>query len=129
MANIVLKNANGENVVYKGITSIKFNTEDGTEVEFVEQATQYVQSNYIEQTLLMTNWSGTTYTLTFDTYLNTQAVQIGIPPESSLPNAKLLIQNPLRISHLEKTSSSLTLTISALKPPTSDLIVALWGLQ
>jgi hypothetical protein len=36
MANIVLKNAQGENIVYKNITSIHLNTEEGTIVEFVD---------------------------------------------------------------------------------------------
>lgn len=129
MANIVLKNAQGENIVYRGITSIKFNTEDGTETEFVEQATQYVQGDYVQETLYLADWNGTTYTLTYSTYLNTATVQLGIPPDSSLFNAKLLIQHALNVSHIEKTDTALTLTISALKPPTSDLTIALWGLK
>lgn len=70
MANIVLRNAAGENVTYKGITSIIFNTDDGSTVEFVEGSRTYVLGKYTEYTLTLDKWNGTTYTLTTTDYLN-----------------------------------------------------------
>lgn len=128
MANIVLKNASGEDIIYKGITSIKLNTEDGSVAEFVESPIVHVIGDYVEFTLLLDNWNGTTYTITTSEYVNITDVQLGIPPNSSLSNARMLIQSCLTIPGLESDESSTTIRIGAVKAPTSDVTVAIWGL-
>lgn len=126
MANIMLKDANGNDVVYKNITSIKLNTEDGSVVEFVEQPMNYVVGNYTEKTLLLENWNGTSYYLDIPEFVNLYDVQIGIPPNSSAPNARMLIESCLSVPEVTSNDSGTSLKISALKAPTTDVIIAVW---
>lgn len=126
MANIVLRNAAGENVTYKGITSIIFNTDDGSTVEFIEGSRTYVLGKYTEYTLTLDKWNGTTYTLTTTDYLNVVDAQLGIPPNSSLDNAQTIIHSCLTIANIENNESNTVFTIGAVKAPTKDVTIAIW---
>lgn len=130
MANIVIKDKMGNNQIYKGITTITLQTEDGNVVDFVEGPKEYVSGNYVEQTLLLSNWNGTSYTLTLNNIssLVAENVQLGIPPTSSLSNACALIESGLTIAKIETSSSTATFIINAFKAPRIDLNIAIWGI-
>ncbi|MBQ8331127.1 MAG: hypothetical protein IJX94_01340 [Clostridia bacterium] len=102
-------------------------------------ATVYVVGNPVEFVLSKDLWNGTIYTITTTEYGEVGALQLGIPPTSSMANANRLIRCALTIPQITNTridtdgddvkeTNQATITISAVTAPDEDVTVAIWGL-
>lgn len=140
MADIFLINKYGEPQVYSGISCVKFKNSDGGVSEFYSRKNNYVVGTPINITIPVSEWSGTKYTFEVSEFGPIENLQIGIPVESSIENAQIIMECALTIpywrnSYLDKdddgiaeTYSCSTISISALKTPTKDIAVCIWGL-
>lgn len=141
MANIVLKDAQGQDKIYNGITSIVLPTTDGKTATFIEQtAPNYVTGSYVLTVLKADQWTEEmTYTITTDSYgvlpLN---LQMGLPPVLNNPmNAKIIVENVVVISKIQNYATSFdssiydhsVITFSAMEIPKEDILVAIWGIE
>ena len=101
--------------------------------------TVYVVGNPVEFVLSKDGWNGTIYTITTEEYGVVGDLQLGIPPNSTMPNAQRLIQCALTIPQISnvmvdndgdevKETNRATITISAVTAPTEDVTIAIWGL-
>ena len=108
------------------------------ELEFSNQ-TVYVVGEPKELTLTADGWNGTTYTIVTTEYGTVGELQIGVPPSSSMTNAKIVEQCALTIPRILNTmidtdgdnvkeTNRATIYISAVTAPTEDIVVAIWGL-
>ena len=140
MANIVLKDADGQNKIYQGITSIVLPTTDGKTATFIEQTKpNYVTGGYVTTVLEASKWNGTTYILTVNNYgILPYDLQLSIPPVLNSPaNAKAMIENALIITNVINYPNSTDdiqyeyseIYISALETPIIDIRVAIWGIE
>lgn len=86
--------------------------------------TAYVGGNGVEFTLLAASWNGTTYSLDITGYSIAYPPQLGLPAVSDYPNTKAVVKSALTIPE----ASGSTIVISAIKAPTVDVRVAIFGL-
>ena len=86
--------------------------------------TAYVSGDGVEFTLFAANWDGTTYSLDISGYTIAYAPQLGLPAVSDYPNTKTVVKSALTIPE----ASGSTVVISAIKAPTVDVRVAIFGL-
>lgn len=130
MANIVLKNSEGKEQIYRGVTTLKLQTLDGSIAEFVEKPIVYTsgEPKIIEISAL--SWYHSEQRISINDVTTATNVQIGVPPNSSLSNMEEVIKSGLRISNISISSSSnsVVLYITATNIPTKDISVAIWGL-
>lgn len=92
--------------------------------------TVYVIGPYSPFTLSANSWDRGTYTLTINKSLYNvgEAVQIGIPTDSTATNTNNIIKAGLSTS-LSSGTTSATVTIQALSTPTVDLNIILFGIE
>lgn len=147
MADVVLKNAAGENVTYVGVNTVRLAKNGGGTVDFgTGGGTQYVSGSVTEVTLEASGWNGTTFVKTL-TYTDptdpvyTTGLQIGIPPTSSAANAEALRAAGITLPQATKSTSTsesegvttttvtVTLTFSAIYTPSADVRIAVYGLR
>lgn len=88
----------------------------------------YVSRKPVSFTLAKGNWNGTTYSLTIpDTYkVVDEYVQVGIPSQSSEANTEQLLKSAITVV---VTATTNPITISAVMVPTTDVTIALFGLE
>lgn len=141
MADILLRDAKGEPVVYPGVTCIKLKNKDGGSTAFYTRKDSYVVGEPVNITIPVTGWVGSKYTLTTSDYGPIDKLQIGIPVESSIDNAQSIVACALTIPRVTnsytdndgddvlETYTSSTIEISAKEPPTKDITVCIWGLN
>lgn len=138
MANLLLKDAEGIEREYPGVTCINFKTVEGGMATFVEDRINYVKGDPVEIELKAENWNGTSYTITTSEYgAISENIQVGVPPTSSAKNARLVVQSAITIpsvtnsyttSNSVQTYSSSTIILVAVTAPVEDITIALWGL-
>ena len=127
MANVKL----GERV-YENVHSISTETETGTSTIFP----RYVIGAPMEVVLSLDNWSGTTYNIKLENYkIGEYGLQVGMPLVSDANIAQMIVECAFTIpySYFSSATSSAaaytTLRISAIKTPTRDIPIALFGLE
>lgn len=127
MANVKL----GENI-YKNVHSVGMTTESGDSVTFPK----YVIGTPMEIVLSLSNWSGTTYSIKIENYkIGNYGVQIGMPAVADVETAQMIVECALTIPYSSFTSATssanayTTVNVSAIKTPTKNLPIVLFGLE
>lgn len=98
-------------------------SEMATEINGI-MAAQYVVGQPYEFTLLASAWNGTTYTLDITGYTIKNTPQIGLPLINDYANTRAVVEAALTIPQ----ASGTTVIISAVKTPTVDIKIAIFGL-